>query len=427
METFVYKDKKLLRCGYTTGTCAALAARAAAQGLVTGEIPKAVSVCTPSGKWIQAAVEDPVLREAPEESAFAECAVRKDAGDDYDVTDGLLIVCRAEFSGGQPAGAEFAESSGGIVFGGVPGDVFRVLVDGGEGVGRVTKKGLNQPVGEAAINEVPRRMIREAVEEILEAAGETRSVKITVSVPEGRKAAEKTFNPVLGITGGISILGTTGIVEPMSEDALVETIHAHMQVLKAEGERYLAAVPGNLGAVAFEEYIRGRSGGSSGDLGAAVPESFGKDRLVLCSNFIGKTIDLAAECGFWGLLFAGHLGKFVKLGNGIMNTHSREGDGRMDTLISCGLKAGAGTELLRKIQEANTTEAAVAIYREAGFEEPVIQILLNRIHRHLRRRAPEHMKIGLLLFSLDTGYLGETEEVRPILEELLKGGWREGL
>lgn len=390
METFVYKDKKLLRCGYTTGTCAALAARAAVQGLVTGTIPETVSVCTPSGKWIQAAVECPVRKNGPDGNGFAECAVRKDAGDDYDVTDGLLIVGRAEFTG-----VGFSET--------------QVLIDGGEGVGRVTKKGLNQPVGEAAINEVPRRMIRKAVEGILEEAGEMRQIKITVSVPEGRNAAGKTFNPVLGIIGGISILGTTGIVEPMSEDALVETIHAHMRVLAAGGEEYLAVVPGNLGAVAFVEYIQKKNG-----------STLAADRLILCSNFIGKTIDLAAECGFQGVLFAGHLGKFVKLGNGIMNTHSREGDGRMDTLISCGLEAGAGTELLKKVRQANTTEEAVAVYEEAGFGEPVVGILLERIHLYLKRRAPEQMKIGLLLFSLDTGYLGETGEAGTILEELLK-------
>lgn len=405
METFVYKDKKLLRCGYTTGTCAALAARAAAQGLVTGTIPETVSVCTPSGKWIQAAVECPVRKNGPDGNGFAECAVRKDAGDDYDVTDGLLIVGRAEFTGADFSETKFVETSGGRVF----GDDFQVLIDGGEGVGRVTKKGLNQPVGEAAINEVPRRMIRKAVEGILEEAGEMRQIKITVSVPEGRNAAGKTFNPVLGITGGISILGTTGIVEPMSEDALVETIHAHMRVLAAGGEEYLAVVPGNLGAVAFVEYIREKTG-----------STLAADRLILCSNFIGKTIDLAAECGFLGVLFAGHLGKFVKLGNGIMNTHSREGDGRMDTLISCGLEAGAGTELLKKVQQANTTEEAVAVYEEAGFGEPVVGILLERIHLYLKRRAPEQMKIGLLLFSLDTGYLGETGEAGTILEELLK-------
>lgn len=390
METFVYKDKKLLRCGYTTGTCAALAAKAAVQGFVTGTIPETVSVCTPSGKWIQAAVECPVRKNGPDGNGFAECAVRKDAGDDYDVTDGLLIVGRAEFTG-----VGFSET--------------QVLIDGGEGVGRVTKKGLNQPVGEAAINEVPRRMIRKAVEGILEEAGEMRQIKITVSVPEGRNAAGKTFNPVLGIIGGISILGTTGIVEPMSEDALVETIHAHMRVLAAGGEEYLAVVPGNLGAVAFVEYIQKKNG-----------STLAADRLILCSNFIGKTIDLAAECGFQGVLFAGHLGKFVKLGNGIMNTHSREGDGRMDTLISCGLEAGAGTELLKKVRQANTTEEAVAVYEEAGFGEPVVEILLERIHLYLKRRAPEQMKIGLLLFSLDTGYLGETGEAGTILEELLK-------
>lgn len=390
MEAFIYKDKKLLRCGYTTGTCAALAARAAALGLVSGKIPEESVVHTPSGERIRAAVECPVMKTVEDGNgvsrAYAECAIRKDAGDDYDVTDKILIVCRAEFTEKENSGHYSHQ----------------VWIEGGTGVGRVTKKGLNQPVGQAAINEVPRSMIRQAVCEVLEETGETRTVKITVSVPEGAGIAEKTFNPVLGITGGISILGTTGIVKPMSEEALVETIHAHLRVLRAAGRNFVAAVPGNMGGEALDKYLKQKSDS------------------VLCSNFIGTTIDQAAECGFSGLLFAGHLGKLVKLGNGIMNTHSREGDGRMDTLISCGLQAGADICLLKKVQAANTTEEAMEMYREAGLKEPVLNVLLGRIHRHLKRRAPEQMKIGVLLFSLETGCLGETKEAGEILAEIRK-------
>lgn len=446
MEAFVYKDKKLLRCGYTTGTCAALAARAAVTGLVAGKIPKRVFVRTPSGKIIEAAVECPVIRKAEKEDrnahaeSYAECAVRKDAGDDYDVTNGILIFCRAEFVSpeGQERNGDGTDCTGGMrnqeagekvcevqIEGGTDGmrnqeareKVCTVQIEGGTGVGRVTKKGLNQPPGCAAINEVPRKMIRQAVSQVLEEAGEERPVKITVSVPDGEQIAEKTFNPVLGITGGISILGTTGIVEPMSEDALVETIHAHLRVLSAAGKKFLAAVPGNMGGEAFLQYMEEKS---ALDMPGVGPVSFKKENFVLCSNFIGRTIDLAAECGFSGLLFAGHLGKLVKLGNGIMNTHSREGDGRMDTLISCGLAAGADIRLLRQIQSANTTEEAAKIYREAGFLDPVLKILLSRIHRHLKRRAPEHMKIGILLFSLETGYLGQTEEAGEIVGKILE-------
>lgn len=408
MEGFVYRDKKLLRCGYTTGTCAALAARAAVGFLITGKAPESSSVLTPLGKWIEVPVECPEREQGPDGPVWAKCGVRKDAGDDYDVTDGLLIVCRAEFAepGEQNPGAAFEK-----VYSDSEADPLQPYVEitGGEGIGTVTKKGLNQPVGQAAINEVPRRMIREAVCGILEEAGVSKPVRITVSAPEGRRAAQKTFNPILGITGGISILGTTGIVEPMSDDALVETIHAHMKVLAAAGRRYLAAAPGNMGVEAFCEYLYGKS--VNGD-------KPGNDEWILCSNFIGRTIDLAAECGFSGLLLAGHLGKLVKLGNGIMNTHSREGDGRIDTLISCGLEAGAESSLLRKIQAANTTEEAMGIYGEEAFLEPVVQILLNRIEAHMKRRAPESLKTGVVLFSLETGYLGETAAAGELMERI---------
>lgn len=399
MEGFVYRDKKLLRCGYTTGTCAALAARAAVSFLITGKEPESSSVLTPSGKRIEVQVECPEREQGPDGPVWAQCAVRKDAGDDYDVTDGLLIVCRAEFVG--PGEQRPGASLG-------PLQPY-VEITGGEGIGTVTKKGLNQPVGQAAINEVPRRMIREAVCGILEEAGVSKPVRITVSAPEGRRAAQKTFNPILGITGGISILGTTGIVEPMSEDALVETIHAHMKVLAAAGRRYLAAAPGNMGVEVFCEYLYGKS------VNGYKP---GNDEWILCSNFIGRTIDLAAECGFSGLLLAGHLGKLVKLGNGIMNTHSREGDGRMDTLISCGLEAGAESSLLREIQAANTTEEAMGIYGEESLLEPVVQILLNRIETHMKRRAPESLKTGVVLFSLEMGYLGETAAAGELMERI---------
>jgi len=388
MEEFVYKDKKRLRCGYTTGTCAALAARAAVQYLVTGRWPEESEIVTPKGTVVRATV-----LERSFDGTTAECAVKKDAGDDYDVTDGILIFAQASF---------------------VSAEGIHVFIDGGAGVGRVTKAGLDQPVGAAAINSVPRKMITAAVTEVFEECGRSGQVKITIHVPEGERAAAKTFNPVLGITGGISILGTSGIVEPMSEEALVETIHAHLKVLRSEGKNYVVAVPGNMGAGFMRQFIKN------------MPPEPGMNReeipvdLVTCSNFIGKTIELAGELGFSGLVIGGHLGKLVKLGNGIMNTHSKEGDGRMDTLVSCGLTAGAGIDSLRRIQAANTTEEAVNILREEGILEETMAVLCERIDRYVKRRAMDSLKTGVILFDAEGCVLGSTEDAFWILKEALK-------
>lgn len=377
MEVLVYKDKKMLRRGYTTGTCAALAAQGAVSFLVSGIWPETAELMTPAGQVVRVP-----LMEKKAGNGAASCAVKKDAGDDPDVTDGLLVFARARF---------LPENAGNA----------RVVIDGGEGVGRVTKAGLDQPVGAAAINSVPRRMIETAVTEVLEEAGLDQPVEILIFVPGGEKAAEKTFNPVLGITGGISILGTSGIVEPMSEEALIETIRAHMQVLRSEGRRFAAAVPGNMGERFLWSYLE--------------REGIGKIPAVVCSNFVGRTLDIAGELGFSGLLLAGHLGKLVKLGCGIMNTHSKEGDGRMETLVACALRAGAGTGTLKRIQEANTTEQALEELKEAGILKETMGALLERMDWYMRRRVPETLETGILVFDAAGTLLGATENARDLL------------
>lgn len=377
MEALVYKDKKMLRRGYTTGTCAALAAQGAVSFLVSGIWPETAELMTPAGQMVRVP-----LMEKKAGNGAASCAVKKNAGDDPDVTDGLLIFARARF---------LSEDTGKA----------RVVIDGGEGVGRVTKAGLDQPVGAAAINSVPRRMIEAAVTEVLEEAGADRTVEILIFVPGGEKTAEKTFNPVLGITGGISILGTSGIVEPMSEEALIETIRTHMQVLRSEGRRFAAAVPGNMGERFLWSYLE--------------REGIGKIPAVVCSNFVGRTLDIAGELGFSGLLLAGHLGKLVKLGCGIMNTHSKEGDGRMETLVACALRAGVGTGTLKRIQEANTTEQALEELKAAGILKETMGALLERMDWYMRRRVPETLETGILVFDAAGTLLGATENARDLL------------
>ena len=392
MEALVYKDKKMLRRGYTTGTCAALAAQGAVSFLVSGIWPETAELMTPAGQMVRV----PLMEKKAGNGAVS-CAVKKDAGDDPDVTDGLLIFARARFLPENAGNAREADHGTGTA----SARERRVIIDGGEGVGRVTKAGLDQPVGAAAINSVPRRMIEDAVAEVLEEAGADRPVEILIFVPGGEKAAEKTFNPVLGITGGISILGTSGIVEPMSEEALIETIRAHMQVLRSEGRRFAAAVPGNMGERFLWSYLE--------------REGIGKIPAVVCSNFVGRTLDIAGELGFSGLLLAGHLGKLVKLGCGIMNTHSKEGDGRMETLVACALRAGVGTGTLKRIQEANTTEQALEELKAAGILKETMGALLERMDWYMRRRVPETLETGILVFDAAGTLLGATENARDLL------------
>ena len=437
MDTFVYKDHKKLRCGYTTGTCAALAAQGAVRFLLTGSWKETEEIMTPKG--IPVAIS---LEEKSSGDGWAECAVRKDAGDDYDVTNGILVYARAEFvkdknfyqkvqmshlESSESGAAGEKETPGLRLEDGSQQEKEKpdqqnaessetlIEIDGGIGIGRVTKPGLDQPVGAAAINSVPRKMIQDAVYALLEEAGELRPVSITISVPAGVEAAKKTFNPVLGIEGGISVLGTSGIVEPMSEEALVETIRTHLNVLRAEGRKWVIAVPGNMGAGFLKGYLTEQNKTSVGSMEAFM------NSLVTMSNFVGRTIDITVELGFSGILIAGHMGKLVKIGNGIMNTHSREADGRMDTMLSCALSAGTeDLELLRKIQGSNTTDEVMDHLKQAGILDDTIKVFLKRAAGHLAHRSRAEVKTGMIVFGTKGEYLGETEDADMILKKALE-------
>lgn len=368
-----YVGNKLMRCGYTTGSCAAAASKAAAMMLLGKEELNEVQITTPSGVCL--ALE---ILEIKRESEGVSCAVRKDSGDDPDATNGILVfACVSRCESG-------------------------VHIDGGLGVGRVTKPGLDQPVGNAAINSVPREMIRRAVLDAAFTSGYEGGLNIVISIPEGEKIAKRTFNHRLGIEGGLSVLGTSGIVEPMSEKALIDTIRAEMSVLYSSGERNLLLVIGNYA------------------------ETFARDKLGLklknyikCSNFIGEALDIAAGTGFETVLLIGHIGKVVKLGAGMFNTHSRYGDARMEIMISCALEAGADIETLRDISAQATADAALAVIRKNGFFDKVMEILIKRVEGNIYRRLPEKIVSAALCFTNDEafgGVLAETEKA----EELLK-------
>ena len=369
---YVRSGQKLLRCGFTTGSCAALAAAGATRLLLTRSAPERVSLRTPKGLLVDVPLEDAVL-----EQNAARATVVKDGGDDIDATHGLPIVAT-------------------VAAAPTPG----VTIHGGDGVGRVTRPGLDQPVGEAAINRVPRRMIEEAVRAECEAAGYEGGLAVTISVPGGAAAAARTFNPMLGVTGGISILGTSGIVEPMSQQALVDTIAVEQRQAAALGEKRLLLTPGNYGEAFLHD---------TGLDALGVP-------LVKCSNFIGDALDIAAAEGFQTVLLAGHLGKLVKVAGGVMNTHSRWADCRMELLCAHTAACGGDTALCRAVLDCATTDGALALLQEAGLWDAVCRRLLDAIQLHLDRRAAGAFRVGAVVFTNEAGLLGRT----PGAEEMIK-------
>ena len=371
-EHYVVSGQRKLRCGYTTGTCAALASAGAAQLLLTGRAPETLRLKTPAGLTVEVEPEYCSLR-----GDAAVCAVRKDGGDDVDATDGCLIVAEVRCT----------EEPG-------------ITITGGAGVGRVTKPGLDQPVGAYAINSAPRRQIAEAIKAVLAALNEKSGLIVTITVPGGAELAKKTFNPQLGIEGGISILGTSGIVEPMSERAIVETIRLNIRQAAAEGREKLILAPGNY-ALAFVK--------ESGLSAAGIS-------VIKVSNFIGDAFDMAAAEGVRSVLLVGHIGKLVKLAGGIMNTHSRTADCRAELFTAHAALCGADSALLHALMAAPTADACLALLTEAGLRERVLASLLGAIGRQIKKRAG-NMRAGALVFSNQYGFLGMTQSAEEVLEE----------
>ena len=374
MEQYVIKDGKSLRLGYTTGSCATAAAKAAAMMLLTGETVDTVSIIPPKGIPLNLEVLE-VTRDARKVS----CAIRKDGGDDPDITSGALIF------------AEVSKRSDGEIF-----------IDGGFGVGRVTKRGLDQPPGNAAINSTPRRMIRENLLEVSGEFGYTGGFSVMISVPEGEKLAKKTFNPRLGIVGGISILGTSGIVDPMSEKALLDTIRVELRQKKAQGASYVLLTPGNYGS----DFIQASLG-------------IDPKTAVQSSNFIGDTIDMCKALGFRGALLIGHIGKLVKIAGGMMNTHSKYGDCRMEIMAAHAGAAGVEPSVISEILTCVACDDVLRILRDQGGWEPTMLGIMEKIQDHLQHRA-DQMEIGAMTFSKEYGMLGKTPNADDLLKKILE-------
>ena len=371
MEEYQFSQGKNLRCGYTTGSCATAASKAAAAMLLTGERIDSVRIDTPKGIVLNLEPLEVMLT-----ADFASCAIRKDSGDDPDDTNGVLVYAKVE---------KTAE----------PG----IMIEGGVGVGRVTKPGLACAVGGPAINPTPRKMITTEVGKVMTEAGYTGGLKVTISIPAGVEIAKKTFNPRLGIIGGLSVLGTSGIVEPMSEKALVETMYVEIRAQQAAGNKNLLVFFGNYG----EDFTRDEM-------------KLDLEGHVTCSNFVGELLDYAVFCGFETLLLIGHSGKLVKVAQGVMNTHSKYADCRTELFALEALFHGASVEVGKEIYSCLTTDEVTKVLKRENIFEPVIEKVTDKIDFYMQHRVHGKIKTAALMFSNVYGILGKTKYADELVE-----------
>ena len=371
MNEYQFSQGKNLRCGYTTGSCATAAAKAAATMLLTGERVDSVRIDTPKGIVLNL---EPL--EVEQKENYVSCAIRKDSGDDPDDTNGILVFARVD---------KVAE----------PG----VHIEGGLGVGRVTKPGLACAVGGPAINPTPRRMITAEVTSVIEDNAYDGGLSVTISIPEGVEIAKKTFNPRLGIVGGLSVLGTSGIVEPMSEKALIETMYVEMRAQKARGNKNLLVFFGNYG----EDFTRDVM-------------QLDLEGAVTCSNFVGELLDYAVFLGFETLLLIGHSGKLVKLAQGVMNTHSKYADCRTELFALEAMFHGASIEVGQEIYGCLTTDEVTKILKRENLFESVIEKVTDKIDFYMQHRVHGKIKTAAFMFSNVYGILGKTKYADALIQ-----------
>ncbi len=352
LDMYVIKEGKRLRCGYTTGSCATAAAKAAAIMLESGNIVKFVEIDTPADIRLKLEVHNQKL-----DKDKASCSIIKDAGDDPDNTDGIEIF------------AEVKKREDG-----------KVNIDGGDGIGRIVRKGLFGEIGQSAINPVPLKMIEKEVRDVSNSGYD-----VIIYAPQGEIIAKKTFNANIGIEGGISIIGTKGIVYPMSEDALIKTIYMEVDMVEETyGLDNIILVPGNYG-----EKISDGLGLSEG--------------RVKISNYIGDSILYIYNKGFKSMTLVGHIGKFSKLSVGVFNTHSKVCDGRREAFIYYLALMGAPRELLDKVNNAITAEEGLNICIEAGYSEIVKNMERGAEEKIRKYLKDEDYPVKVIIYSMERG------------------------
>jgi len=373
LDKYITKDGKKLRMGYTTGSCATAAAKAAAIMLFTHNAIKSVCLMTPKGISINLDIEDIQIT-----ADSVSCAVKKDSGDDPDVTNGMMVHAKVSLISDT-----------------------KVVIDGGAGIGRVTKPGLNQPVGSAAINSVPRHTIATELKNVAEDYSYNGGFSVIISAPQGEEIAKRTYNSRLGILGGISIIGTSGIVEPMSDGAIVDTIKAELNIKAKENRKCLLITPGNYGEDFLKEDFKSISGDS-----------------IKCSNFIGDTLEYANELEFKNILLVGHIGKIVKLAGGLFNTHSRYSDCRAEIIATHSVLYGAPKHTVEQILDSVTTDEMIDKLMEIGILECVMESIMKKIKYLVNLRTYNTMDIGVITFSQKYVQLGMTDNAIKILEDI---------
>jgi cobalt-precorrin-5B (C1)-methyltransferase len=353
-----------LRYGNTTGACAAAAAKAALLALLDHPVDR-VGVPSPVGIRFEILVKE--SRRLNENTG--EATVVKDAGDDIDATDKLAITAIVKLT-----------------------DDGKVSIRSGKGIGVVTKPGLPMPIGESAINPIPRRMIEESVKEVLPAG---KGAEVTLNIPEGEKVAAKTLNSKLGIVGGLSVLGTTGVVKPLSMEACRRSLVPQIDVALSAGYERVFFVPGNIGERITKKLFK-------------PPE----DAIVQTGDFVGYMLDKAAEKGVKEILFLGHPGKLAKVAAGIFNTHHKVGDARNEVVAAYAGASGADAMLVNRILQANTTEEDITLLKQANLSEQVFNRIAERVSQRISERVQQKIKISVILVSLDGEVLGADANAR---------------
>ncbi|MGV8905204.1 MAG: cobalt-precorrin-5B (C(1))-methyltransferase CbiD [Acetobacterium sp.] len=373
----IEKNGKQLRYGYTTGSCAAAGTKAALEMYLSQEKQAYIKIDTPKGWPLELIIHDQQFS-----SSDASCSVIKDAGDDPDVTNGIKIFSKI-----------------------TPSDKSGIIFLAGIGVGTVTSVGLSIPPGEPAINPVPREMMTQEIENVLDrhrALGKIDLPKgwmVEISIPQGEELARRTFNPKLGIVGGLSVVGTSGIVEPMSEEALKATLKLELAVLKAKGMKEIIFVPGNYGK----------------DFSLSL--GLNEEILIKTSNYMGFMLDEAERMGFEKILIIGHLGKLVKLAGGIFNTHSSVADGRMEILTAhCGVLGGSQATM-KKIMAAKTTDEATELILQEKLPD-YFNHLAEVVQKKVTDRVYGSIEIEVILFSKIHGHLGESQNAEKMRKRL---------
>ncbi|HBF4082709.1 cobalt-precorrin-5B (C(1))-methyltransferase [Clostridioides difficile] len=405
MEEYVYIDGKKYRRGYTTGSCATGASKAAVYMLITKNRINTINIDTPKGIPLLLKVDNINISDT-----FVECSIKKDGGDDIDATHTMDIYARAEIV------AKNDKNKGYLTLKDIDSlstnsecksELYKFIrVYGGIGIGVVTKKGLSVDVGKPAINPTPLKMINHEIRKLIgdnfeSILGNDKVLKITIFAPQGETVAKKTFNPRLGIVGGISIIGTTGIVEPMSDEGWKKSLSIELQMKKEQGLDKIILVPGNHG----EQFIR---------------EKLNLDikYVVRVSNFVGYMIKEAQRIGYKKILMAGHIGKFIKVSAGIFNTHSKVSDARSEILVANLALMGARYEFLNKINQCVTTEEAVELINNSEYRE-VYNILSNKCRERVKQYLNENsddIDVEVIIFSMDKSLLGKSDNTDDLVE-----------